>query len=181
MFKRIVLSSVILSIFTFSLVRSEDMTGKYGLGYFNSQAPVGLRYWFNSQMGFDLGLGFESIDLGDESATNLYVEAGFPYVIFSKERANFMVRPGILYSSLDARPEGIASTKKWTKIGVSIMPVAEVFWGKHFSLSAGHGVEFETVSYPDEPEFGTLAGESRSNFKSIAASVTHLGFHFYFK
>jgi hypothetical protein len=158
-----------------------DMTGKYGLGYFNSNTPVGGRYWVNSKLGVDIGVGFESTDQGDDKYTDFYIGAGFPYVLFDTDRANFYIRPGFTYGSLDARPYGIDSKSKWTMMNISIMPVAEVFFGEHFSIQAGHGLEIEMISYPDEAEFGSLAGESRTNIRTLDGSVTSLGFHFYFK
>lgn len=143
--------------------------------------PVGARYWVNPNLGVDIGLGFESTDQGDDTYTNLYVGAGFPYIILDTERANFFVRPGFTFGSLDACPYGIASEGKWTMFNISVMPVAEVFFGQNFSLQAGHGLEIEMLSYPDEPEFSNLAGESRTNIRTLDGSVTYLGFHFYFK
>jgi hypothetical protein len=158
-----------------------DMTGKYGLGYVTSETPVGGRYWVTSNLGIDFGLGFETSDQGDDTYSDFYVGAGFPYVIFDTERANFMLRPGLSYGSLDARPYGIDSETKWSKFSLSVMPMAEVFFGDHFSLQAGHGLEVEILSYPDEAEFGELAGESRTNIRSLDGGISYLGFHFYFK
>ncbi|UCC80899.1 MAG: hypothetical protein JSW64_05950 [Candidatus Zixiibacteriota bacterium] len=181
MFKKIITLAIAAMIAAPAASSAMDMTGKYGLGYFTSDTPVGGRYWFTSNLGVDLGVGFESLDQGDDKYTNFYVGAGFPYVILDTERANFLVRPGFTFGSLDARPEGIDSESKWTMFSITVMPVAEVFFGDHFSLQAGHGLEIEMLSYPDEPEFGDLAGESRTNIRTLDGSVTYLGFHFYFK
>jgi len=181
MYKKIAAIAIAAILAAPSVSSAMDMTGKYGLGYFNSNTPVGGRYWVNSNFGVDLGVGFESLDQGSDSYTNFYIGAGFPYVIFDTERANFFLWPGITFGSLDARPYGIDSESKWTMINMSVMPVAEVFFGNHFSLHAGHGLEIEMVSYPDKPEFGTLAGESRTNFRTLDGGVTHLGFTFYFR
>jgi hypothetical protein len=181
MLKRVMILAVALIFVLPVISQAMDMTGKYGLGYFRNQAPVGARYWFGPQAGIDVGVGFELDDLGDETASSFWIEAGLPLVIVDTERANFMLRPGVMFGSLDARPYGIDSEKKWTKIVLSVMPVAEVFFGQHFSLEAGHGLEVEIVSYPDEDAFGGLAGESFTHVRSLAASITHIGFHFYFK
>jgi hypothetical protein len=181
MFKKTLIAIAILAISVPAVSHAKDMSSKYGLGYFNSNAPVGARYWFAKNAGVDLGLGFESVDLGSKKANNFYVEAGLPYVIFNKDKANFMIRPGLVYGSLDARPYGINSTKKWTKVNISLMPVAEIFLTDNFSLEAGHGLEVEMISYPTDAAFGALSGESRTNFRSLAASATQIGFHFYFK
>lgn len=181
MFKKIAMFTIAAVIAAPAASFAMDMSGKYGLGYFNSNTPVGGRYWVNSNFGIDVGLGFESSDQGDDTYTDFHIGAGFPYVIFDTERANFFLRPGITFGSLDARPYGIDSESKWTMINISVMPAAEVFFGDHFSIQAGHGLEIEMLSYPDEPEFGALAGESRTNIRTLDGSVTYLGFHFYFK
>lgn len=181
MLKKIVTIAIAAIIAAPAASFAMDMTGKYGLGYFNSNTPVGGRLWLNSNMGIDLGIGLNMADQGEDTYTDLYFGAGFNYVIFDTPRANFMVRPGLTFGSLDARPYGIDSESKWTMISITVMPVAEVFFGDHFSLQAGHGLEIEMLSYPDEAEFGALAGESRTNIKTLDGSITYLGFHFYFK
>jgi hypothetical protein len=159
---------------------AKDVNGKIGMGYFNSEAPVGGRIWASDKLGLDLGVGFDINDQGSENFTDFYVGAGINYVLFDFDRANFMARLGGVFGQLDARPFGIDSDKKWTKVSITVMPVAEIFFGDHFSLSAGHGFELELISYPDEDAFGDLAGESRTNIRTLDGSVTHLGFHFYF-
>jgi hypothetical protein len=181
MFKKMFVTTLALILAIPVIGSAMDMTGKYGMGYFNSEIPVGGRYWFAPKMGFDLGVGFDMQDQGTQSYTDFYVGAGFNYVLISTDKANFFARPGVVYGSLDARPYGIASESKWTKVKFSLMPVAEVFFNDHFSLQAGHGFELELVSYPDEAAFGDLSGESRTNFKTLDGSISYLGFQFYFK
>jgi hypothetical protein len=70
---------------------------------------------------------------------------------------------------------------KWTKISILLTPGAEVFFGDNFSLEAGHGIAIDMLSVPDEegiPEY--RAGESETSIRSFDASVTYLGFHYYF-
>lgn len=160
---------------------AKDVDGKIGMGYFNSDTPVGGRLWVSDKLGIDLGVGFNVEDQGSVNYTDFYVGAGLNYIVFNTDRANFMARLGGVIGQLDARPYEIDSESKWTKIKISIMPVAEVFFGDNFSLSAGHGFELEMMSYPDEAEFDTLAGETRTNIRTLDGGITHLGFHFYFK
>jgi hypothetical protein len=181
MFKKSLLLLAVLILATPVMNNAMDMSGKYGLGYFNSDAPVGARYWIDKKVGVDLGLGFESQDLGSKKANSFWLEAGIPYVIFNKDRVNFLIRPGVVYGKLDARPYGIDSEKKWTKVNVSLMPVAEFFLSDNFSIEAGHGLEVEFISYPNDSSYGALMGKSRTSIRSLAASATQIGFHFYFK
>ena len=152
-----------------------DMTGKWGLGYFSNDAPVGVRYWFNEKFGLDVGLGFESIDQGDESASSMWFEVGVPYILMDTERANFFVRPGLVYASLDDRVYGSGLLDDtWSNITVKITPGAEVFFGENFSLEAAHGIMIDLMSPPGD-------GDSMTNFGTGAYSITQIGFHFYFK
>ena len=153
-----------------------DMTGKWGLGYFSSEAPVGVRYWINEKLGVDLGIGFESKDFGDETATSFWFEGGFPYVLMDTDRANFFVRPGLVFASLDDRVYGNNNLDEtWTKITIKLTPGAEVFFGEHFSLQAAHGIMIDLTTPPD------AVGDSKTEFNTGAYSISEIGFHFYFK
>ena len=169
MTKRVIILTLACLLAMPALSLAKDMTGKWGLGYFNNDAPVGARFWTGPKLGIDVGVGFESMDLGDESATNFYIEAGLPYVVFPSERANFFVRPGVLFASFD---ELVSSTE--TMIQITFAPGAEVFFGDHFSLEAAHGIAIEIASPHGD-------GDSSTDFGTFGASITTLGFHFYFK
>jgi hypothetical protein len=178
-------------------VNAVDMTGKYGLGYFKSEAPVGARFWVSPQLGIDVGVGFESKSVylptygatdttyNKETGMSFYAEVGFPYVIFDTERANFFIRPGFMLGMLDDRiADGGTGMldEKWTLMSFSLAPGAEIFFGDNFSLEAGHGIAIDMLKAPDAdgiPEY--LRGETITTIRSFDASVTYLGFHFYFK
>jgi hypothetical protein len=158
------------------VTNAKDLTGRFSLGYFDSDAPVGIRYWATEKIGFDLGVGFESIDLGDENGTSFWLEVGVPYVVYPTDRANFFIRPGVVFASLDNRVYGSGDLdEKWSVFTLLLTPGAEVFFGEHFSLQAAHGFALRITSPPDE-----ISDESSTDFSSIAASVTTIGFHFYF-
>lgn len=176
MFKKLIVSVLVLAIMVPAVASAKDLTGRFGLGYFHSDAPVGLRYWVNDKVGLDIGVGFESRDLGEESASSFWIEAGVPYIVYPSDRANFYVRPGIVYASLDDRVHGTgAYDETWSVITLKLMPGAEVFFGDHFSLQAAHGFEVTLSSPPDE-----VSDESTTDIKTTAASISYLGFHFYF-
>jgi hypothetical protein len=164
------------------------MTGKWGLGYFSSDAPVGARFWVNEKVGIDIGVGFEAtqdmwspdpgtVPESKKTFTSFWVEAGVPFVVFPGDRANFFVRPGGQIAILDDRAYGTGQLDEtWTVITLSLTPGAEVFFGEHFSLEAGHGVALTITSPPD-----AVSSESFTDINTFDASVTYLGFHFYFK
>ena len=157
-----------------SAASAKDMTGRFGLGYFNSDAPVGMRYWFSPKVGIDLGVGFESRDLGANNATSYWIEGGIPYTIYSADNANLYLRASGTLGILDDRVYGSGTLDKtWTTVRVTIGPAAEVFFGDHFSLQAAHGIAIDFVSPPDP-------AESLTSVSTLAGGVSELGFHFYF-
>ena len=156
-----------------ALASAKDMTGKMGLGFNLSDAPIGIRYWFSPNVGLDAGIGVQSEDLGSTNATDFWVEAGLPYIVYGADQANLFFRVGAELGLIDER----GSSNKQTHILVTIGPGAEVFFGDHFSLQAAHGigiriVKIDNVTPPAEDTF--------TDFVTFGASVTDLGFHFYF-
>jgi len=170
MFKKLFGVALMLALVLPVSSSAMDMTGKVGLGYFQSDAPIGLRYWFSDKTGFDAGLGFESFDRGAESEFNFYLEGGLDYVIFGGDRANLMLRPGILARFLD---EDFNANEM--ELVFKLLAAGEVFFGENFSLEAGHGLEI-VIENPSAP-----GADSQTNIFTNAASITGLGFHFYFK
>jgi hypothetical protein len=181
MFKKLLLLTAVL-VMAFAVTSSaKDLTGRFGLGYYESQAPVGIRYWVNEKVGIDGGLGFQSEDgfmeFDDQgqptgettSATRFWVSAGVPYVVFPTDRANFMFRPGVLFGVFD---EDYYDPK--TRVLIQLHLVAEVFFGDHFSLEAAHGVNIDMQTPADDD------ADSMMDFGTASGSITQLGFHFYF-
>jgi len=168
-----------------ALASAKDMTGRMGLGFNLSDAPIGIRYWFSPNVGLDVGVGYESKDLGSENASNFFAEAGLPYIVYGTEHANLFVRVGAQVGIIDDRTVagGLGLDDTRTQLDVTIGPGAEVFLGDNFSLQASHGIGFRYTqlpsAYADTPTPG--AGEDTSlDFATFGNSVTELGFHFYF-
>jgi hypothetical protein len=158
-----------------------DMKGKWGLGYFHNDAPVGARFWVNERIGIDVGVGFEMTDVifegSKESASSFWLDAGVPIVVLPTERANFFVRPGLQFASLDDRIYGTGDLDEtWSRVRISLTPGAEIFFGNNFSLEAGHGIAIDMMTPPDQ-----VSDETFTTIETFDASVTYLGFHFYFK
>jgi hypothetical protein len=159
-----------------TLASAKDLTGRFGLGDYDSDAPIGMRYWFSPKLGLDLGLGYQSNDLGAENATNFFVDAGMPYVVVGTERANFFVRPSISYGMIDDRNFGTLNlNESWNRFRFLVEPGAEVFVGDHFSLEASHGFGVELLQAPDQYNQDDLV-----SFSTLGRGISELGFHFYF-
>ncbi len=167
-----------------ALSSAKNLAGKLSLGYFSGDAPVGFRYWATPKIGLDLGLGIEAKDVyfdgAKTSATSFWVDFGVPYIIWDRDRANFFIRPGAMIAVLDDRVYGTGNLDEtWTKLTFSLTPGAEVFFGDHFSLSAGHGIAIDMLSVPDAVG-APRGGETETTIRSFDGSVSYFGFHYYF-
>ncbi len=187
MFKRVLCLSAALLLVLSTSVMAKDLSGRWGLGYFNTNAPVGVRYWATPEIGIDLGVGFDATqDMFQDTATgewkkqtalSFWFEGGLPYIVFPSERANFFVRPGVRVGILDDRIYGTGDyDETWTVIVISLTLGGEVFFGDHFSLEAGHGVAVDLITPPE-----VVNEESFTDIHTFDASIAYLGFHFYFR
>ena len=175
MLKRMIGLGLMIALIIPVAGQAKDLKGKWGLGYFSSDAPVGARYWFNDKAAVDIGVGLDSRDLGSVTATSYWFEIGVPYVVYPTDRANFFLRPGLVFASLDDRVYGSGLLDdKWNNITIKLTPGAEVFFGDHFSLQAAHGIMIDLISPPGDNS------ESRTNISTGAYGISEIGFHFYF-
>ena len=157
-----------------------DRTGEFALGFNSTDAPVGLRYFFSEKVGADLGLGFESTDLGAESASSLFVEAGVTYVLYDYDNSFFFVRPSLAYSSLDDRVYGTGSADAtWTVIDFKVNLGAEVRLAERFGLTFQHGLRYTSTSLPDEI-LSPGDEDSFTDFSTFGENVTEAGVWFTF-
>jgi len=177
-----------------------DHIGLLGVGFFSSEAPVGIRYWSGPSTGFDLGFGFSSSssnpiqengEAGTTSLVSYAIEAGYLKVISSDSNMLTYFRPGVMFAGeqmIVPEPVSACGTPgdeqkdTETRFSVSLMLGAELFMGKfgfdNLSFGGGIGAAFTSVS----PAGG---GDSRSVISTVLADVSVvenavLGFHFYF-
>ncbi len=68
--KKILFLTVALSLIA-TAAMAHDVTGRMGLGFVSTDAPVGGRYWMNEKIGIDAGIGFSS----DGSTANRHATA----------------------------------------------------------------------------------------------------------
>ena len=151
-----------------------DRSGEFALGFNNSDAPVGLRYFFAENVGLDLGLGFESRDLGDESGTSMWLELGVPYVLYDYDSSFFFVRPSLSYASLDDRVYGSGELDEtWSVLSIRLNLGAEVRLAERFGLTFQHGLGLTSTSPPGD-------GDSLSDFSTFGENATEAGVWFTF-
>jgi hypothetical protein len=190
MVRKLLLVSIALLVAAVSPSLAKDMTGKVSLGFHNSDAPVGGRYWFTDKAALDLGIGFKSDQVlipdtsaggaKKESTANFWFEAGVPFKLYDVENAHFFARPSVVFGLLDDRDYGTgAADAKWTSIDLVLSLGGELFFGDHFSVEATHGLKFNMTSVPDEVKEG-VGTDSLKSFETFGKNLTTVGFHFYF-
>ena len=174
-----------------------DHVGMLGFGYYNPNAPVGLRYWTSPSFGFDVGLGFKSEnqvaifdDASDPTKMNTTSLADFAFEVAvllplaSEENMVVYVRPGIMYMS-EAQIIGAAGSQKKESATTFAIPLrlgAEFFLTKfgfpNLSLAGDHGLDFYFMSPAGDGDSVTQIMTVTSGASVV--STSNLGFHFYF-
>ena len=151
-----------------------------GLGFHNSSAPIGVRWWMSGEkIGIDAGVGFTSSPAPGypkEKVSSYTLDFGVPLVMKSWSRAHLIFRPGLTYSSekqvITTFPAAF-NTDNQTAFSVAGEFEAEVFLVDNVSVSASHGVRFDSVN-PVGP------GDSITSFSTFGNHFTNIGFHVYF-
>jgi hypothetical protein len=184
MFRKLILATLAIAMVVPAASMAKDMTGKFALGFYNSDAPVAVRYWATDMVAVDAGVGlsvkevmdYSSADsTGTTNAFSFWFEVGVPIKVWDHERAHFFVRPGALIGILDDREFGTgALDKTWTQVTGQLALGAEVFLTDNFSLDANHGFNLIYTSPPDE------VGDATFDVKTFGGSLTNVGFRFYF-
>lgn len=153
---------------------------KGGLGFHNSGAPLGVRWWLVSEKyALDLGIGFHSEkalpDYPDEKVTGWALDVGVPIVLKSWDRVHVLFRPGIFYESqkvVVTSPPVAFDTENEKTFNVSGEIEAEAFLLKNFSVSASIGIAYQSIDQPG-------AGDKITSLSTIGNEFTNVGFHVY--
>lgn len=186
----------VLAVILFALLttlpapaRAQDMPPathpNIGLGFHNFDAPVGVRWWLAGQkVAVDLGVGFssESATLDgypDDNTSSWAIDVGVPIVVKSWPRVHVLFRPGFFYQKdefvisdgFDVPPEPF-DTEEVKTMRISGEIEAEVFLMENMSVSASHGLAYESV------DFESLS-DKITGFGTLGNNFTEIGFHVY--
>jgi hypothetical protein len=154
---------------------------KGGIGFHDTTAPLGVRWWLASQkVGIDLGFGFSSDDAApdgypDETLKSWAIGAGVPIVLRSWPRVHVLFRPGLLYSSQEVEDDttpAVFDTESQKTLQIAAEIEGEAFILENFSVSASTGLAYESF----DPGFGL---EKVTSFSTIGNNFTNVGFHVY--
>jgi len=185
--KRLLLVVCLLALTSSTTVKSASADAAthapIGLGFHDASAPIGVRWWMAGQkVGIDLGLGLSSSTSNfdsNEKVMGFALDVGVPLVMKSWDKAHVLFRPGILYQSqqvgFDADPGAgyEFDTENQTTLSVLAEIEAEIFLHDNFSVSASHGLAFQSF----DPGFGA---DSQTSFGTFGNNFTNIGFHVYF-
>lgn len=183
-----VLALAVVALFTIapSLAMAQDMPPaehkSIGLGFHDLDAPVGVRWWLAGQkVGIDLGLGFNSSSATlegypDDNTSSLAFSAGVPIVVKSWERVHVLFRPGFFYHKEEVVVSDAGLLEPFATEDIKTMRIsgeleAEVFLMSNLSVSASHGIAYESV------DFG--GPDKQTSFGTVGNNFTDVGFHMY--
>jgi len=176
MLKRVLYLIAAITILAAPATNAKDMTGLWGFGCFNSDAPVGASFWLNDKLGIDLSIWAKSKDIDGQNASSFWFESDVSYVMKDSKRVNIFVRPGLVFARLDDRVYGTGVyAESWTKISLKIVGGTEVFLSDNLSIWGAHGFKFNLSAPPNSVD------GSSWNFETGTHNTTEIGFHFYFK
>ncbi len=152
-----------------------------GTAYGTVDAPVlGARFWFNPDMGLDVGLGFSgsSLSVLDQTDTRtdspepftMILHAGLPFALADSDHFVFQVVPEINFGMSGNTIEGMDGADdevyRGTHFDLGVRAGGEVHFGfigvPQLSLQAGVGVGFQYDSVSYEDGGGTAEAERMS-------------------
>lgn len=190
MLKRILAVAAFAAIFVPASSQAVDHTGTWGVGYYDRNAPLGLRYQFGEKAAFDFGLGFNSFEGTDRSETpfdtknylTYNVEVGLPLTLVKTDRADFFFRPGLLWQSVPyQRDNGTSiSDERSSDIRFKLHLGAEWHATDNLSLSVGHGIDIDSSKGVDAGDLRSSDPESSTSWGTEGFDITQIGFRWYF-
>ncbi len=195
MLKRLTLFATLLVLLVPAKSFAVDHKGQWALGYWDPNAPIGVRYQLGHKTAIDLGLGFATAKIADDPTTatvgdkktnlQFHVEAGIPLTLKKTDRADFFFRPGILLKEVPYYLDNGVTVEKKTASQIAVTGTLGAEWHvtDNLSLSVGHGVRFTSSKPVSANDIVTspTAPESEKNFSGLdALDVTKIGFHWYF-
>jgi hypothetical protein len=175
---------------------NQRMVGKKGIGYYNSDAPVGMRYWMSDAMAVDVGVGLDVLTKQDNSASSPAIEdetflnwafdVGLPWVLHSEENTIVYFRPGVTlvgdknFDNSTLEPADTAYDMTFTGgLGLG----GEFFLGQlgwpNLSFSGDVGIGFN-VFLPKEDGAETQFNLGTTSNDVSVVNTGSIGFHIYF-
>ncbi len=165
--RKLLIASTLL-VLSAGIASAAVTAGTIGLGFVNSDAPLGGRYVINEKMAVDVGLGFgktadnDDTENFDEGSTTINLDFGLPILMHDAGKAMLWLRPGLAIGNTSSDQDGVDSQ---TDTSISGLLVVEVPITDNFTVSAAHGLIIDL-----DPTTINTAG----------FNWTNLGFMYYF-
>ena len=165
--RKLLIASTLL-VLSAGIASAAVTAGTIGLGFVNSDAPIGGRYVISEKMAVDVGIGFgktsddKDTKLIDEGTTSLNLDLGLPILMHDAGKAMLWLRPGLAIQNQSYDADGVDSQ---TNTSISGLLVVEVPITDNFTVSAAHGLIIDL-----DPTTINTAG----------FNWTNLGFMYYF-
>jgi hypothetical protein len=178
---------------------NQRVVGKKGIGYFSSDAPLGVRYWTSDAMAIDFGIGIgldtkipNPGNATDETLLDFGFDVGMPWVLHGEDNMIVYFRPGVTVKGNQAfdvvpAPVGGVQGPADKVYDMTYTPNlglgGEFFLGQlgwpNLSFSGQVGIGLQLTSP------GGSGAESRVSFATTHQDVSvvntgALGFHIYF-
>jgi len=138
-----------------------DRTHTIGIGYHQSNTPIGGRWWASPRIGVDLGLGVDAekaeadVDTNDDGVPDVRItdtlaewtaNVGTPWVAWAGPNVRVLLRPGFEYHSEDDFDSFLTdgSRVKLNSYAVTGEVEVELNVWENLTMSASHGLEFRS-------------------------------------
>jgi len=190
MLKRILVVAALAAVLVPASAQAVDHTGSWGVGFYDYNAPLGLRYQFSEKMAFDFGLGLDSFEDTDFSATPVdtknyltyAIEVGLPITLVKMDRADFFFRPGLLWESIPYQLDNgtSVSDERASETFFKLHLGAEYHATDNLSLSVGHGIGIASDSGTFPGALETSDPEGSTEWFTHGLGITDIGFRWYF-
>ncbi len=187
MMRKVIVILALVSLLVATAALASEYTarkGDFAMGYNNTDAPLGIRYFMSDKVAIDFGAGLQGTDLGDETATSFWFDLGMPYILNDFGNAFFFVRPALTLGILDNRDSGLiadpvldadlnAVDDTWTEFDAALYLGGEVEINDHLGVTFQQGFGLTSMSPPGD-------GDSTTNFGTVGQNVTEAGVWFTF-
>ncbi|MEO7295850.1 MAG: outer membrane beta-barrel protein [Candidatus Limnocylindria bacterium] len=191
MLKRILTVAAFAAILVPASSQAVDHTGQWAVGFYDYDAPLGLRYQFGEKLAFDFGLGLSSFEDEDNASTDpnatknfttYAIEVGLPITLAKMDRADFFFRPGLLWKSIPYQLDNgtSVSNERASETLFKLHLGAEYHATDNLSLSVGHGIGIFNDSGTFPSAFEGSEPEGSTEWSTQGLGITDIGFRWYF-
>jgi hypothetical protein len=196
-FSVFVLVMMVFATSALAQTANQRLEGMMGVGFFSSDAPVGVRYWMNDGMAVDFGLGLNytnnhEYDTGTAIETTSFFDyafdIGLPIVMHGEENMIVYFRPGILFTGVQDFIAPTATSQPGdkgyeTNVRGELALGGEFFLGQlgwpNLSFSGQVGVGLDYTSPRDEGVDSDVSFSTATTGVDITQSAS-AGFRIYF-